>query len=189
MNKITIIDKTIDKVLLWIIPVKVLPNHVTIARFILIPFVIFFLIAENYTIAIPLFIFAALTDAIDGALARTRDQITEWGKMFDPIADKLLIGSLAAIVVTKEISPYLAFSIIVLEVLIVISAVYKKKKYSTPIEARKAGKVKMIFQTFGIGFLLLFIVLSTPILFLLAKTFLYVSIVFSIISLFVYKTI
>ncbi|MFT5179584.1 MAG: CDP-diacylglycerol--glycerol-3-phosphate 3-phosphatidyltransferase [Candidatus Paceibacteria bacterium] len=188
MNKITIIDKAIKYTFLWFIPMKVQPNHVTIFRFLTIPFVIYFIVLENYVIGIPLFVISAFSDAIDGAMARTRDQITEWGSTFDPVADKLLIGSLAAILVSKEIDPILAFVIIFLEVLIVMSAIYKKKKYQSPIEAKKAGKAKMIFQSFGIGFLLLFLAVSAPWMFLLAKSLLYVSVVFALLSLFVYKS-
>ena len=140
MKNVTIIDKGIKLIFLWAIPEKVTPNHVTIFRFITIPFVIFFLVLENYTILIPLFAISAFSDAIDGAMARTRDRVTEWGKKFDPVADKLLIGSLAAIVITKEISPILAMIIIILEVLIVITAIREMKKYKKTIEAQKSGE-------------------------------------------------
>jgi CDP-diacylglycerol--glycerol-3-phosphate 3-phosphatidyltransferase len=189
MNKVTIIDKILANTFLRLIPKKVTPNHLTIFRFFTVPFVIYLLILESYELAIPLFIISALSDALDGARARVEDQVTEWGKMFDPVADKLLIGSTVAILVSEYISPIVALIIISFEVLIVISAVYRKKEYGSEIEAKKAGKVKMVCQSFGVGFLLLFLVSPMGIFIQLATTLLYVSIVFSFLSLIVYRSI
>jgi phosphatidylglycerophosphate synthase len=81
------------KTVLRLIPRSVQPNHLTIARFWLIPFVAYFLFFGNYRIGLFVFILTALTDGIDGALARTRGQITEWGRLYDPVADKLLVAT------------------------------------------------------------------------------------------------
>jgi len=189
MNKVTIIDKIIKKLVLWAIPSSITPNQMTILRFILTPVVIYFVFIENYLIGIPLFVFTALTDAFDGAMARTRNQVTDWGKMFDPVADKVLISSTAVIVVTQAINQYLAFVIIGFEIMIVIAALYKKSKENIKIEAQKAGKVKMIFQSFGIGFAMLFLVLGTPWMLTVATMFLILSIFFAFLSLFVYHSI
>src|SRR5690242_2692989 len=80
-------------------PRWVRPNHLTLLRLLLVPFVLYFLAHERYAIGVPLFLFAALTDWFDGALARTRKQITEWGITHDPFVDKLLIGSVLFVIV------------------------------------------------------------------------------------------
>ena len=87
------IDGIIDKIFLRFIPHSIRPNQVTVIRFILIPFVYLLLINEHYEWGLVIFVIAACTDFIDGAMARTRNQITDTGKIIDPIADKLLILS------------------------------------------------------------------------------------------------
>src|SRR3989339_879810 len=76
-----------------LVPRFVTPNMITIARMVLIPFILYFLFSNEYGIGVPLFLFAAFTDALDGSVARLRHQVTEWGTFYDPLADKLLIGS------------------------------------------------------------------------------------------------
>lgn len=73
------------------------PNMLTILRVILIPFFVFFMICnvtgyDNY-IALAIFAAASLTDTLDGYLARKNNQVTNFGKFMDPLADKLLVCS------------------------------------------------------------------------------------------------
>lgn len=74
-----------------------LPNKITISRIILIPFVLFFYLADfipyGKAIAIALFVIAAYTDHLDGHIARKYNLVTNFGKFLDPIADKLLVAS------------------------------------------------------------------------------------------------
>ena len=72
-----------------------LPNKITLSRICLIPLVVFFYLADfipyNKLIASLIFIFAAVTDNIDGRIARKTNQVTDLGKFLDPIADKVLV--------------------------------------------------------------------------------------------------
>ncbi len=75
-----------------------LPNKLTVARVILIPFFVFFLLFDpsNTTfkwVALAIFIIASLTDMLDGKIARKYNLITDFGKFMDPLADKLLVCS------------------------------------------------------------------------------------------------
>lgn len=89
-----------------------LPNRLTLLRICLIPFFVGFMLMENVTsdlriiaparwLGLIVFIAAAITDYYDGAIARSRNMITSFGKLFDPLADKLL--TMAAFVVFVEI--------------------------------------------------------------------------------------
>ncbi|RKM57590.1 CDP-diacylglycerol--glycerol-3-phosphate 3-phosphatidyltransferase [Butyrivibrio sp. CB08] len=75
-----------------------LPNKLTVARVVLIPFFVFFLLNDamnpNFKwIALAIFIVASLTDLFDGKIARKYNLITDFGKFMDPLADKLLVCS------------------------------------------------------------------------------------------------
>ena len=74
----------------------ILPNQLTILRIILTPVFLFFFLSNNPVynqIALAVFIIAALTDWYDGWLARKFNYITNWGKFWDPLADKILIST------------------------------------------------------------------------------------------------
>jgi len=188
-NEVTISDKILNATFLKLIPTRVTPNQITMFRFFTIPFVIFLLMNQNYILAIILFVISVFSDALDGARARVNNQVTDWGKLYDPVADKLLIGTTAAIVVTQFVSPAVAFVIIGLEVIIVASAMYQKHEAGTEIEAKWAGKIKMIAQSLGVGLLLLYIIVPFAPLYILSLAFLYAAIFFALLSIFVYKTI
>ena len=188
MNQ-TFTDKILKTTVLRIVPRFISPNMVTWFRFITLPLVTYFLWMEDYKIAVILFFFSAFSDAVDGALARTRNQVTEWGKTFDPLADKLLIGIAAFILVSKFINIYLAATIILLELFIIGGAYYRKRVHGIPIEAEISGKAKMVLQSLGILSILTAVIFHLPAMITVAMYLLYLSIVFAIISLVVYRSI
>src|SRR3989338_4172442 len=102
------------------IPRWVRPNHITLLRFGLVPFVLWFLYREHFDIGIPLFLFAAFMDSLDGSLARVRKQITDWGTFYDPFADKLLITGVILIVVVHYINPIFALLVVGIECIIFV---------------------------------------------------------------------
>lgn len=185
--KVTLVDKFLDKAFLWMFPTFIKPNYITIFRFITIPFIIFFFLYNYYKIAFILFLLSALSDALDGAMARTRSQITDWGIVFDPFADKLLIGTVGGILIFKFLSPLLAFVIILIEIVLMASAYYRFKGEYVP--AKTVGKLKMIFQCVGVGFIFLFLFFHSAAILFLASFFLYLSVLFATLSIFVYRSI
>ena len=70
-----------------------LANRITIIRILLVPFFIAFILYLKWEAALAIFIIAALSDALDGYIARSTKKVTELGKILDPLADKLLILS------------------------------------------------------------------------------------------------
>ena len=74
-----------------------LPNKLTLARVILVPFFVFFMLTDivpySPVIALVIFIAASVTDALDGHIARSRNLVTNFGKFLDPLADKVLVVS------------------------------------------------------------------------------------------------
>ena len=75
-----------------------LPNKLTVLRVIMVPFFVFFMLTDvggpaNKWIALVLFCVASLTDMLDGKIARKYNLVTNFGKLMDPLADKLLVCS------------------------------------------------------------------------------------------------
>ncbi len=68
-------------------------NRLTITRIILVPVFIAAIMYQRLNIALVVFVIATITDGLDGYLARSRNEITRFGAIMDPIADKMLIGS------------------------------------------------------------------------------------------------
>ena len=118
-------DKILAATVLKLFPRSILPNHVTMIRLFLTPIVVWLVWIGEYAWGVPVFILTAFTDTIDGSMARTRNQITKWGVVFDPIADKLLVGSVLVVLIIQKISFYLGITIIVMELRLIIHPVFK----------------------------------------------------------------
>lgn len=151
--KLQVSDRLLMHTVVRFIPKSVHPNHITVARMMMTPFVVILLMYEQYSIGVPLFLFAALTDALDGSLARIRRQITEWGIVFDPIADKLLIGSVLFIIVLQHINFTLGIALLSVEVALVIGGWWRKSR-GTIQPANVWGKIKMVAEVIGVLLLL-----------------------------------
>ncbi len=185
--KITVTDKILAKFFLPIFPKQIKPNHLTAARIFLIPFVMFLLWQENYLWGGILFLITSFTDALDGAMARTRNQITDLGKMFDPLADKLLICSVVYILVLKYLDVYTAWIIIIIELVIIVAAFIKHNNGNHTLQANSWGKIKMILQVLGVLILLLSIIFNLEHLLPISKGTFYLAIAFAVLSLFTYS--
>ena len=183
------VDRLLDRLFLWIIPSFARPNHLTLLRYLMVPIVFYFVLFESYLSGFIFFCLAVFTDALDGALARTRGMITDWGKLHDPLADKLLIGISGAVLVTRYIGVEIILTIIFLEFLTVISAIHLHDDKEKEIGARLPGKIKMVCQSLGIGLLFLFPLLEIRIFIFLAQVLLYAAIVFSSLNVIIYKSL
>lgn len=134
-----------------------LPNKITLFRVILIPiFIVILLINIPYRrfIATVVFIILALSDALDGYLARKRKQVTSFGKLIDPLADKLLIASALIFLIGKGIDAWMAYTIIAREFAVTglrMAAINKNQV----LPSRWSGKVKTVVQVIAITAVLL----------------------------------
>lgn len=90
-----------------------IPNLFTFARLLLAPFVAWQLLAQHYETAFWLFAMAALTDLLDGGLARLLDQHSEFGAWLDPIADKVMLLTTLLLLTWDALLP-LWFAVLVL---------------------------------------------------------------------------
>lgn len=152
-QKVFFTDRIIAFLFLRFIPDRIVPNHITIFRILATPLVLYVLIKKDFDIGIPFFLLVAFSDAVDGALARTRNKITEWGMMFDPLADKMLIIPAVILLVSAHLPTWIASTVIGIEVLIIILALVWRQQ-GRVIQSNVWGKIKMCLQVLGITVLL-----------------------------------
>lgn len=118
-------------------------NLITLIRLFLVPIVIL-LFLEGYTLlTFLLFAFAAISDALDGMIARKFDQVTKLGTFLDPIADKLLISSLAIVLGFTNVLPYWIVVIIVSRDLLIVLAVVVSFLAAEPMSIRPIALSKI----------------------------------------------
>ena len=122
------------------------PNTLTIIRVLLIPFFVAFMLCnitayDNY-IALAIFIVASLTDTLDGYLARKNNQVTNFGKFMDPLADKLLVISVMLVYVDTGLFPAWAAIIVVARELAVTGLRLVAVEGGKVIAAAWSGKIK-----------------------------------------------
>lgn len=94
---------------------KNIPNILTILRFFLIPFILHFLVHDEFILAIIFLTLSGLTDILDGAIARKFNFITNFGKLIDPLADKFTQLSILWMLVSKNIIPLWILVIVLLK--------------------------------------------------------------------------
>jgi CDP-diacylglycerol--glycerol-3-phosphate 3-phosphatidyltransferase len=136
-----------------------LPNLLSFARIALIvPFVIVVFSAMPFARlwACLIMALAALTDKLDGDLARKYHQTSEWGKILDPLADKICIGALVIVLIILRLIPtWLAVSLFARDLLILLGGLYLKARYKLVLPSNLAGK-----WTVGVIALSLFAILA-----------------------------
>jgi CDP-diacylglycerol--glycerol-3-phosphate 3-phosphatidyltransferase len=180
INVQKILDGYVDKIFLRFIPSSVTPNQITFIRFILVPVVYVLLLQHSFILALIVFAIAALTDLLDGAMARTRNQITDLGKVIDPIADKLLI-----MVVLLHIGwRFLIIKVFVIYILFEMLAVLIGYSFASligrPIGANFFGKIKLNLQVLSIGLFILGVIISNKALEHISIYVLFVALVFAV---------
>ncbi len=126
-----------------------LANVLTMLRILAVPVVVVALLGETPngdTLAAGVFALAALTDGLDGYFARSRDAVTTFGKLMDPIADKLLVAAaLVSLVSLDRLAAWVAMVIIAREFAVTLMRVVAVER-GIVISASWLGKVKTVLQ-------------------------------------------
>lgn len=137
------------------IAAALLPNLLTMSRILMAPFVVVAILAAADAAAAGLFAAGMLTDVLDGHLARRRDWTSRFGKLMDPVADKLLVsGAFAALAAGGRIAVW-AVSVIFLREVAVSALRAVALRGGTVISASRFGKAKTAMQVLAILVLLL----------------------------------
>jgi CDP-diacylglycerol---glycerol-3-phosphate 3-phosphatidyltransferase len=126
-----------------------LPNVLTVLRILLVPVLVAALLQEaggGDALAAGVFVLASLTDALDGWIARRRKSVSTFGKLMDPLADKLLItAALVSLVSLNRVSAWVAMVIIARE-FAVTGLRQLAMEHGQVIPASLWGKLKTVFQ-------------------------------------------
>ena len=128
-----------------------LPNKLTLLRMGMVPFFVFFLLADfvphRYLFALLLFCAASYTDHLDGKIARRDHLITNFGRLMDPLADKILVMSALICLVEQGLASSVAVVLVMARVLAV--------EQGRVIAANNWGKAKTVSQMVAIILILL----------------------------------
>ena len=137
-----------------------LPNTLTIFRILALPFCAYALFKNGgdddswRIIAFTLFFIVGLSDILDGKIARSRNQITEFGKLLDPIADKAMLATASiGASLLGMLSWWVTAIFLIREVAVTILRFAVIKNGVIP--ASKGAKLKTFFQNFSVGFYIL----------------------------------
>lgn len=137
-----------------------LPNKLTVARLALVPFFVLFLLnftpAHHYLYAGLLFGIAAITDHFDGKLARKNNQITNFGKFLDPIADKVMVIAALVCFVQLGLTNAWFLILIVAREFLVTSLRLIAVDNGVVLAANNWGKTKTVSQIIAIAAILVF---------------------------------
>jgi CDP-diacylglycerol---glycerol-3-phosphate 3-phosphatidyltransferase len=135
-----------------------LPNWITVARIVMVPFFLWAAWGDSTSAAVTafvLFTIASLSDILDGELARRHGQITRMGQFLDPTADKLLVGAaLIVLVITRDFPLWAALVIAVREIAVQILRTQIVRGGGS-LPASVAGKTKTVLQICMVGWWLL----------------------------------
>lgn len=142
-------------------------NRITMLRILLTFVFMFFLFVHGFgakVVALTIFIFAALSDFLDGRIAQRKNMVTDFGRLMDPIADKILVlAAFAAFVQMQLIDAWMFVIIVSREILITSLRLFALNKGKV-LSAVKAGKHKTVSQMAVILSILCFIVLKEAML-------------------------
>ena len=134
-----------------------LPNKLTVFRMCMVPLLVLFMylpIPGKYLISLIIFVVAAITDALDGNIARRNNMVTDFGKFMDPLADKLLvIAALICLIEVGLVPGWIVLIIVARELAVSIMRAIAAADGNV-IAAGNSGKIKTVVQMISIILLL-----------------------------------
>ena len=134
---------------------KHIPNILTIIRFLLIPIILIYIFTGNYILALIVFTISALTDIADGFIARKFNLVSNFGKLMDPLADKLTqIATLTSLVIKDIIPIWILIIVISKEFIMICGASFLYGK-DVVVYSKWYGKLSTVLLYIAIVFSLL----------------------------------
>lgn len=126
------------------------PNILTMLRLLLIPiYWVLMMVRDNETAALIVFVTASITDLLDGYIARHYNQVTDWGKLFDPLADKLMVVSVMMTLVLKGAVPLIILIIIGIKEIIMVAGAACMLRRKIVVYSKPVGKTAQFTMVAG----------------------------------------
>lgn len=135
---------------------KYVPNILTILRFILIPFILHFLVNDEFILAIVFLTLSGITDILDGTIARKFNFITNFGKLIDPLADKITQLSILWMLVSKNIIPLWILVIVLLKEATMVAGASFLYGKELVVSSKWYGKAATVLFYFAIVLTMIF---------------------------------
>lgn len=158
-----------------------LPNKLTIGRVIAVPFFIAAYMLGYHIAAFVIFVLASLTDMLDGKIARKHNLVTNFGKIMDPLADKILVYSAFCLLIPDYVPGWMLIIILAREFTVAGMRTVAASE-GIVIAAGMSGKIKTVLQMIAVPMLLLLPAVTWDIYEYASYAFLYASLVMTIYS-------
>ena len=159
-----------------------LPNKLTVARVVAVPFFIACYMLGYYWAAFIIFIVASFTDYLDGAIARKYNMVSNFGKIMDPLADKILVYSAFCLMVEDGTVAGWMLIVILAREFVVAGMRTVAASEGLVIAAGTTGKIKTVLQMIAVPLLLMEKPLPLDPLILAAQLFLWASVIMTVVS-------
>ena len=157
-----------------------LPNKLTLLRIVLVPVFAVFYLLNWFIPALVVFIAASVTDHLDGHIARKHNLITNFGKIMDPLADKVLVYAAFCLFVQNGVIPGWMLIVILFREFAVAGIRTVAASEGIVIAAGTSGKIKTVLQMIAVP--LLIISSLHPVIRILGQVFLWASLVMTVYS-------
>ena len=160
-----------------------LPNKLTVLRVIAVPFFIILYLKGFFAAALILFCLASLTDMLDGKIARARNLVTNFGKIMDPLADKVLCYSAFCLMIGDRTMPAWMLIVILAREFTIAGMRTVAASEGRVIAAAMSGKIKTVLQMIAVPLLILAPAFpQVAAISLLSQIFLWASLVMTVYS-------
>ena len=161
-----------------------LPNKLTIARMIAVPFFIAAYLFGYFPAALVIFIVASVTDYFDGKIARSQNLVTNFGKIMDPLADKILVYSALCLFIESDIIRAWMLILILAREFIVAGMRTVAASEGTVLAAGMSGKIKTVLQMVSVILFLFALCLTDakPTVMMVANVIFWASLVMTVYS-------
>ena len=135
-----------------------LPNQLTLLRLLMVPLIGYTLTATwalHDQVSVAVYASAAATDTLDGRIARSRNLVSELGKFLDPLADKILVITVLAILVGENVVPFWVVVVIFAREFVITGVRFVAAGQGVVVGSTPWGKSKTVTQNLMIGLLIL----------------------------------
>ena len=160
-----------------------LPNKLTVARVIAVPFFIVVYMLGMYWVALVIFAGASITDFFDGKIARERNLVTNFGKIMDPLADKILVYSALCLFIESYLIDAWMLIIILAREFIIAGMRTVAASEGRVLAAGMSGKIKTALQMFAVPIMILGLALpAIPVIATIGKIVFILSLIMTVYS-------